>query len=170
MVGTVSSCRNNNRGKAHRVGGGGGTDRAKTKRMHAHTIEKNKSTHTHVFASRPSVWLLLTVVPGHSVPEAETCRVLHRCGWSVLQCAWAPGHREDGGSEAEKHAGETKLTWAERVHEVLKIGLTFTLLSSAGAWLLHSSSSFSGSGQGTAASGVGQKCFKDCAPLLGSQA
>lgn len=33
---------------------------------------------------------VLTVVPGRSVPEEETCRVLHRCGGSALRCAWAP--------------------------------------------------------------------------------
>lgn len=95
------------------TGGGWQNRQSKDKANACTRNRKNIKARTHVFASRQSVWLLLTVVPGHSVPEAETCRVLHRCGWSVLQCAWAPGHREDGGSEAEKHAGETKLTWAE---------------------------------------------------------
>lgn len=51
-------------------------------------------------AIKSPVWTLaslsLTEVPGHSVPEAETCRGLHRCELSGLQCAWAPGQRKTG--------------------------------------------------------------------------
>lgn len=72
--------------------------------MHSCTIAKTEcQTSTPVMkmpARRQSAGLLLTVVPGHSVPEAETCRVLHRCGWSELQCAWVPGHRDMQGGEA----------------------------------------------------------------------
>lgn len=98
MVGTFSSCRNKSRGKTE-----GGTKKHKVL-THSHN-RKNTIRHkyscmcTHVLACRQSVWLLLTVVPGHSVPEAETCRALHRCGWNELQCVWAPGHRETRGRE-----------------------------------------------------------------------
>lgn len=56
-----------------------------TKQVHAWTLgKKTRMTHpwrpiwpTHFGTS--SLYLSLTEVPGHSVPEAETCRVLHRC-------------------------------------------------------------------------------------------
>lgn len=79
--------------------------------MKAHTLGQTK-THickdsgvdTHI-CKRLLFYLSLTEVPGHSVPEAETCRVLHRCEWSGLQCVWAPGHRKTGGgTEVEIHA------------------------------------------------------------------
>lgn len=83
--------------------------------MHSWTHKNSiveQYVHTHgydMLARTQSVWLLLTVVPGHSVPEAETCRVLHRCGWSELQCAWAPGHRGTQGGEAGKGGSETEI-------------------------------------------------------------
>lgn len=170
MVGTVSSCSNNKRGKTR-------TEGQKYRQRilpPAHnrkntTAHKRFSTCTHLLASK-SVWLLLTVVPGHSVPEAETCRALHKCGWRELQCAWAPGHRESQGGEVVRQKytirEETNKGWqSARGVGGLKTDGTFTLLSSAGvwAWPLLSSSSFSISALRTAVSGGGERSFLDCA-------
>jgi len=94
------------------------------------------------------VWLLLTEVPGHSVPEAETCRVLHRCGWSGPQCAWAPGHRQMQGGRAVRQKCtieewnnkgwlSVQVVWTEQYLDATFFCRNLSLLSAFVYLLLH---------------------------------